>query len=86
MENAQDLDGVSFNTVRQYAARPRDCEFTRAGNASRPAESGLIRQLSDSLEHACYDQTRSRRIIGPSLATVLKVAKALGVKLHAGAA
>jgi hypothetical protein len=64
VENAQDLDGFSFDAVRHYVAGPRDHELARAGNAPRPSESGLIRQLSDSLEDARNDQTCSRRIIG----------------------
>jgi hypothetical protein len=64
VEHPEDFDGVAFDAVRHYVAGSRDHEFARAGDATRPTEAGLICQLSDRLENARDNQTRSRRIIG----------------------
>lgn len=63
MEYAQSPEIFSLDVVQCSVAGPRGHRLARAGNAPRPAEPRLIRQLSDSLENARNDQTRSCRVI-----------------------
>lgn len=71
VENTQDLDGVSFDTIRHYVAGPRDHELAGTGNAPRSAESRLICQLGDSLENSRHDEPCSRRIIVGAISSFL---------------
>jgi hypothetical protein len=64
VEHAQDFESVTLDAAGHHVAGPRDHKLARAGDATRPAESRLVRQLSDSLENSRNNQTRSHRIIG----------------------